>query len=77
MRCHSGGAEREQMELQGHIDQAKQLAVYAKERGLPCAFEVVKLARRTVDGDIYNVQPFGMHAMFKSHKLVHIEPIPQ
>lgn len=65
------------MTLEQHIAQAKDLAAYAKEHGIPCAFEVVKLARKTVDGEQFNVQPFGMHAMFKSHKLVHVEAIPK
>jgi hypothetical protein len=34
------------------------------------------LARKTVDGEIYRVQPFGLHAIIRSNKLLHIAPIP-
>ena len=64
------------MTLEQHIEQAKSLAAFAKAKGVPCAFEVVKLGRKTVEGEIYNVQPFGMSALFKSHKVVHVEAIP-
>ena len=57
------------------IQMAKDIAAYAKTNGVPTAMEVVQ-TRPNVDGEIYNVQPFGMHAMFKSHKLMHVEPIP-
>lgn len=64
------------MTLEQAKTQAAELARFSKDRGTPCAFEVVKLARKTADGQIFNVQPFGMHALFKSHKLLHVEPIP-
>lgn len=56
--------------LQNAIDQAAKLARYAKDNQTPTAFEVVK----TRQG--YEVQPFGMHRLFKTHKLIHVEPIP-
>jgi hypothetical protein len=56
--------------------EAHQLAAYAATTQQPCAFEVVKLARKTVDGEIYRVQPFGLHAIIRSNKLLHIAPIP-
>lgn len=37
----------------------------------PCALEVVKTGRGVIE-----VQPFGLHALFKSHKVLHIEPLP-
>lgn len=55
--------------------EAKALAQFAKEQGHPCAFEVVS-RKKDKEGEIYTIQPFGMHALFKSHKLVHVEPIP-
>lgn len=56
--------------IQQAIDQARQLAAFARQKGDPVAFEVVK----TKNG--FEVQPFGMHTLFKSHKLIHVEPIP-
>lgn len=57
--------------LDAAIGQAQQLAAYAKKQGVPCAWEVVKTTRGLV------VQVFGTHALFKTHKLLHVEPIPQ
>ena len=58
------------------LEQGKQLAKHmarmAKDKGVPCAFEVVRTKSKPID-----VQPFGMHAMFKSHHLLHVEPIPE
>ena len=56
-------------------DMAKQLAKWAKDSGQPCAFEVVK-TKPNKSGLVFNVQPSGMHSLFKSHKLIHVEPIP-
>lgn len=56
------------------IAQARQLARLAKDNGHPVAFEVV--ARNNGRGPI-EVQPFGMSALFKSHKVLHVEPIPK
>lgn len=57
------------------IDEAKQvakaLAKHAKDAGVPCAFEVVKTPKNP-----FQVQVFGTHTTVKSHKLLHIEPIP-
>lgn len=50
---------------------ARQLAEFGKTTDHPCAFEVVKTRSKP-----FEVQPFGMHALFKSHKLLHVEPIP-
>jgi hypothetical protein len=50
---------------------AARIAKWAKERGHPTAMEVVLDSKKRL-----NVQPFGMHAMFKTHKLLHVEPIP-
>jgi hypothetical protein len=61
--------------LEQSIKMAKDIAIYSKQSGIPTAMEVVK-TRPNVDGEIYNVQPFGMHCLFKSHKLMHVEPIP-
>lgn len=63
-------------ELEQRKQEAARLARFAKDKGVPCAFEVVRLARRTVEGEIFIVQPFGGHAIFKTHKLMHVEPIP-
>lgn len=51
-------------------DLARKFALFASENGAPCAFEVVQIKKR------YEVQVFGTHALFKSHKLLHVEPIP-
>lgn len=58
--------------LQQAIEQARQLAAFAKSQNTPTAFEVVK----TKSGDL-RVQPFGMHTLFKTNKLLHVEPIPK
>lgn len=50
---------------------AKQMAEFAKKNGVPCAMEIVK-----TKGEPFHIQPFGMHSLFKSHKLLHVEPIP-
>lgn len=55
---------------------ADQLANYSVHFGQPCAFEVVQLARKTSDGELLLVQPFGMHTLFKTHKLLYVAPIP-
>jgi hypothetical protein len=65
------GAWRVTMTLQEAIKQAKEIAAYAKSIGDPVAMEVVKTKTKIV------IQPFGMHALFKSHKLLHVEPIPK
>lgn len=49
---------------------AKELANFGKSKGMPSDFEVVKLARPTKEGARFNVQPAGMHRMFKTHTLV-------
>lgn len=60
--------------LEQGIASAKSMVKFACERGVPCAWELV----RTKNGrGAFEVQPFGMHAMFKSHKLLHVEPIPE
>ena len=51
---------------------AKRMAQHAKDAGAPCAFEVVQTKRKP-----FEVQVFGTHALIKSHKLLHVEPIPQ
>lgn len=56
------------------LDQAKaqadKLSAYAKANNLPvCTMEVVKLARAGKDGELYVVQPAGMHKLFKTHTL--------
>ena len=53
------------------IQVAKRMAAHAKSQGVPCAFEVVKTKTKP-----FEVQVFGTHALVKSHKLLHIEPIP-
>lgn len=58
--------------LDGAKKLAAQLAAFSKERGSPVAFEVVQTSKKKLE-----VQPFGMHALFKTHKLLHVEPIPQ
>lgn len=58
-------------ELAGAIEQAKALVAFSVRTDAPCAFEVVRNARGSL-----NVQPFGMHALFKSHRLLHVEPLP-
>lgn len=50
---------------------AKRMAQYAKDSGAPVAMEVVKTKTEP-----FHIQPFGMHALFKSHKLLYVEPIP-
>lgn len=50
---------------------AKDSAAWWKAQGQPCAMEVV--STKTVR---FQIQPFGMHTLFKSHKLLHVEPIP-
>lgn len=50
---------------------AKEIAAHAKASGAPCAMEVVATKSKP-----FVVQPFGMHTLFKSHKLLHVEPIP-
>jgi len=50
---------------------AAKVAKTAKEHGIATAFEVVSNSRKELI-----VQPFGMHTLFKSHKLLHVEPIP-
>lgn len=52
--------------------QAAQIARLAKDMGDPVAMEVVKTKSKP-----FVVQPFGMHALFKSHTLLHVEPIPK
>lgn len=59
------------------LEEAKQmahkLARFAKDTApTPCAFEVVKTASGKLE-----VQPFGLHSLFKTHKLLHVEPIPK
>lgn len=51
---------------------AKKMAIYAKETGNPCAFEIVRTKSKQ-----FNIQPFGMHKLFKTHVLLHVEPIPE
>lgn len=54
------------------VAMAQQMARFAKDQmPEPCAFEVVKTRKG------FDVQPFGMHALFKTQTLVHVEPIPQ
>lgn len=60
--------------LEQGIESAKSMVKFACDRGVPCAWELV----RTKSGNgKFEVQPFGMHALFKSHKLLHVEPIPE
>jgi hypothetical protein len=49
---------------------AQELANFAKSKAMPADFEVVKLAKPTKDGARFNVQPAGMHRMFKTHTLI-------
>lgn len=55
------------------LEQAKKqsddIAAYSKSIGAPCAMEVVVNSKKQ-----YQVQPSGMHVLFKSHKLVHTSP---
>jgi hypothetical protein len=55
---------------------ADQLANYSVHFGHPCAFEVVQRARKGSDGELLLVQPFGLHALCKAHKLLYVAPIP-
>lgn len=49
---------------------AQRMANYAAANKLPSDMEVVKLARKTVDGEIYEAQPFGLHEIFKTHMFI-------
>lgn len=60
---------------QAHI-LAEKLRDYSITNGHPMAMEVVKLARRTVEGHLYEVQPFGTHLYFKTHKLISVAELP-
>lgn len=50
---------------------AKSLAEIAGQKGVPCAFEVAKIKGG------YVAQVAGTHALFKSHKVVEVVPIPE
>lgn len=62
-------------DLHTNIDTAKRLARDIVKRtcaeGNPVAMEVVKTRKG------YDVQPFGMHLLIKSHKHIHTEPVPE
>lgn len=60
-----------EMTLEQAKDMAARLVKHSCDQGSPVAMEVVKTKKEI------NVQPFGMHALFKSHKLLHVEPIPE
>ncbi len=60
------------MTLNEAKDQAKQIVLYSVDAGAPVAMEVAKDSKGR-----FVVQPFGMHTLFKSHKLLHVEPIPE
>lgn len=60
------------MTLDEAKQEAKQIVAYAKGTAFEVAMEVAINSKKE-----YVVQPFGIHALFKSHKLVHVEPIPQ
>lgn len=57
--------------LEQAIEQAAKLARYAKDHQCPMDVEVVKTRQE------FNIQPAGMHKLFKTHKLMHVEFIPE
>lgn len=57
------------------IAEALAMRDFSIELGEPSPFEVVKLAKPHKDGSRYNVQPFGIHVLFQSHKLVFVAEI--
>jgi len=59
------------VELEKAKQEALALVNHSVDIGKPVAFEVVRTKTRI------EVQPFGMHALFKSHELLHVEAIPQ
>lgn len=57
--------------LEQAIEDCKKVSEYAKANGLPLYLgEVVKLARKNSDGEIYIDQPAGTHRFFKTQTLM-------
>ena len=61
-------------DLEHEKQMAERLMEFSLTTPSPCAFEVV--VTRHGKGSLV-VQPFGMHALFKSHRVLHVVPLPK